>query len=81
MSKIKELAPQASRKHPQKCSDGVLGWGNSTSSPDDDNNETLQDVHPQEHHHISTNVQHKVNLSTWLNNEQDDPMLKVRLDY
>jgi len=56
MSKIKELAPQASRKHPQKCSDGVLGWGNSTSSPDDDNNETLQDVHPQEHHHISTNV-------------------------
>jgi hypothetical protein len=81
ISKINKLAPQASRKQPQKRSDGVQGWGNSTSSPDDDNDETLWDVRPQEHHHISANIRHKVNLSTWLDDKQDDPALKVRLDY
>jgi len=78
---MKELAPQASRKHPQKCSDGVLGWGNSTSSPDNNNNETLWDVCPQQNHHISTDVWYKIHLSTWLDDAQDDPALKVRLGY
>jgi hypothetical protein len=78
---MKELAPQASRKHPQKHSDGVQGWGNSTSSPNDDNNKTLWEVRPQQHHHISIDVQYKIHLSTWLNDAQDDPTLEVRLGY
>jgi hypothetical protein len=78
---MKELAPQASRKHPQKRSDGVQGWGNSTSSPDDDNDETLREVRPQQHHHISADVRYKIHLSTWLDDAQDDPVLEVRLGY
>jgi len=76
--KMKELAPQASRKGTQKCRDNAQGWGNSISSLDD---ETLWDICPQQHHHISVDVQYKVQLSTWLNNKQDDPVLKVRLGY
>ena len=76
---MKELAPQASRKHPQKHSNGVQGWGDSTSSPDD--NKTLQDVRPQQHHHISMNVRYKIHLSAWLDDAQDDPALKVRFGY
>jgi len=76
--KMKELAPQASRKGTQKRRDDAQGWGDSISSPD---NKTLQDICPQQHHHISADVQYKVQLSTWLDNKQDDPALKVRLSY
>jgi hypothetical protein len=78
IAKMKELAPQASRKGTQKRRDDAQGWGDSISSPDD---ETLRDIRPQQHHHISADVRYKVQLSTWLDDKQDDPALKVRLGY
>ena len=77
---MKELAPQASRKGTQKRRDDAQGLDNhdSISSLDD---ETLQDIRPQQHHHISADVRYKVQLSTWLDDGQDDPALKVRLGY
>ena len=76
--RMKELAPQASRKGTQKCRDNAQGWGDSISSLDD---ETSRDICPQQHHHISADIQYKVQLSTWLNDKQDDPVLKMRLGY
>jgi hypothetical protein len=36
IAKMKELAPQASRKGTQKRRDDAQGWGDSISSPDDE---------------------------------------------
>jgi len=46
------------------------------STPSEDN-EALPHVRPQEHHYISSSIRHKIQLSTWLNEHQDDPALKV----
>jgi hypothetical protein len=46
----------------------------STPSEDD---EALPHVQPQDHHYISSSVRHKIRLSTWLDENQDDPALKV----
>ena len=46
----------------------------STPSEDD---EALPHVQPHEHHYISLSIQHKIQLSTWLNEHQADPALKV----
>jgi len=51
---------------------------NTKFSEDD---EALPHVQPQEHHHISPSVRHKIQLSTWLGENKDDPALKVRLYY
>jgi hypothetical protein len=34
-------------------------------------------IQPQEHHSISSSILHKIQLSTWLGENQDDPILKV----
>ena len=46
----------------------------STPSEDD---EALPRERPQDHHYISSSIRHKIRLSTWLNENQDDPTLKV----
>jgi len=44
-----------------------------------EDDEELPSMQPQEHHHISPSVRHKIQLSSWLGENQDDPALKVRM--
>ena len=38
-------------------------------------------IQPQEHHSISPSILHKIRLSMWLGENQDDPVLKVGVYY
>ena len=39
--------------------------------------EALPPSSPHEHHHISVDTHHKINLLHWLSNNQDDPALEA----
>jgi hypothetical protein len=41
--------------------------------------ESLPTSTPAAHHHISSDVRHKINLSEWLGNHEDDPALRVSI--
>lgn len=43
--------------------------------PEDE--EALPHVRAQDHHYISSSIRHKIRLSTWLDENKDDPALKV----
>ena len=79
-----EAAPKNNSTSSQRRNDSNsidnLGQDQDISKPPEDN-EDLPHVQPQEHHHISPSVRHKIQLSTWLGENKDDPALKVRSYY
>jgi len=81
---IGEAAPKDTGTSSQKCKDSdrrnTLREDQDNSHPSEDN-EALPPIRPQDHHYISPGVLHKIRLSTWLGENQDDPALKVRMYY
>ena len=76
-----EAAPKNISTSDQTCKDNQLDnlrQDQDKSAPSErEDDEALPHVRPQEHHYISSSVRHKIRLSTWLSEQQDDPALKV----
>jgi len=63
---------------PKNTSMSSLSHKDNYPSKDD---EPPLPIQLQKHHYISPGVLYKIQLSTWLSENQDDPTLKVRLYY
>jgi hypothetical protein len=78
---MKGQAPQRPSKLARKRKYGhILNTQDATMDPSVsfDDPETLPSSSPYEHHEISTDVRHKIDLSRWLNEHHGDPATKVR---
>lgn len=75
LHKIKEHAPKNTFARKRKYG----GEEHTASKPyvafKDD--ETLPPSSPHEHHHISTDTRHKLDLLCWLGEHKDDPAVEV----
>ena len=67
--------PLQSQKH--KYNRHPLLQDQSPGDPQE-RDESLTPMRPEQHHYISAEVRHKVPLSMWLGDGQDDPALEVR---
>ena len=76
---MKEVTPKNAKIPSQKCRCGVQDHNERDCEPHEDN-ERLLCMQSQQHHNISADVRHKVHISTWLGDAQDDPALVVRFD-
>ena len=80
-----EAAPKNSITSSQTRKDNHLnnlGQDQDKSDPsEDDKLRELPPIQLQEHHFISPSVRHKIRLSQWLSENQDDPALKVSLSF
>jgi hypothetical protein len=63
---------------PKNNSVSSLSHKDNCPSEDD---EPPPPIQPQEHHYISPGILHKIWLSTWLSENQDDPAHKVGMHY
>jgi len=85
LAQMGEAAPKnsmtSSQTRKDKHLDNLRQDQDRSDPPEDDELDGLLPIQPQEHHFISPSVRHKVRLSTWLSENQEDPALKVRAYY
>jgi hypothetical protein len=77
---MRELAPKASsalRRKRKYSKVQASDLEEAQPSLSFQNRESLALTPPNSHHHISRNVQNKIDLSQWLGNNQDDLALEV----
>ena len=85
LAQMGEVAPKNTIMSSQTCKDSHfdnIRQDKDKSAPsENDELEALPPMQPQGHHFISASVRHKIRLSEWLSENQDDPTLKVGLSF
>jgi hypothetical protein len=85
LAQMGEVAPKntimSSRTRKGSRFDNIRQDKDKSAPSENDGLEALLPMQPQGHHFISPSVQHKIRLSQWLSENQDDPTLKVSLSF